>query len=101
METNNRNNELSFEAFIALLRMWVEESENDRLDEGHNNAPHWGFSRNGKSFVINKDTKKDGARTFISNFDKGMEIRIIPSNGKRKKMTCGEESIRGLYIYEN
>lgn len=102
MEPNNANNRISFEELIERLKTWLQVTNDSTLGIGYGNSPYWHFTYNKQNFVINSDTRRDAVRTFISKHDNGDFINIIPPNrGRRKKMTYGEESIKGLYIYED
>jgi hypothetical protein len=101
LERNSASSRISFEELIERLKIWIEVSYDDKLGKGFGNSPYWHFSYQNKCYVINSDTKRSAVRTFITKYENGDLINILPPKGSRKrtKMIIGEESITSLFIY--
>ena len=100
MERNTASSRISFEELIQRLKIWLEVSDDDKLGIGFGNSPHWHFSYQNKSYVINSDSRRSAVKNFITNYEKGDSIDILPPKGRRtrNKMICGNP-ITSLFIY--
>ena len=97
----NQENAITFDELICELTKWLENNPKPRVsDNAYGNQAYLHFTFKNDMYAINADTTSNGINSYLSKYRNGNEILIIPSNGNRKKMTCGNQNITGLYIYE-